>query len=78
MYDPRFSGRASGVPAVVTSTDLLKRDFTASRPDEKWCGDFKQIDTLEGVLFLSSCEDLFDRRLLEFAFSDTYPTAELA
>jgi transposase InsO family protein len=58
--------------------DLLKRDFAADEPDQKWCGDFKQIDTGEGALFLSSCEDLFGRRLLGFAFSDDYPTAELA
>lgn len=58
--------------------DLLGRDFTASRPDERWCGDFKQIDTGEGPTFLASCEDLFGRRMLGFAFSDDYPDAELA
>ncbi len=58
--------------------DLVKRDFTASKPDEKWCGDFKQIDTLEGPTYLSSCEDLFSRRMLGFALSDDYPDAELA
>jgi putative transposase len=58
--------------------DLLKRDFAADERDLKWCGDFKQFDTLEGPLFLSWCEDLFGWRMLGFAFSDTYPTAELA
>ena len=61
-----------------TIPDLLGRDFNASKPDEKWCGDFKQIDTLEGPTYLSSCEDLFSRRMLGFALSDDYPTAELA
>lgn len=63
---------------AVTIKDLVKRDFTASKPDEKWCGDFKQIDTGEGPIHLASCEDLFSRRMLGFAFSDDYPDAELA
>ena len=63
--------------APVTA-DLIRRDFTASRPDEKWCGDFKQINTLEGPVYLGTVEDLFSRRILGFALSDTYPTAELA
>lgn len=64
--------RANPIP------DLVGRDFTASEPDEKWCGDFKQIDTAEGPTYLASCVDLFSRRLLGFALSDDYPTAELA
>ena len=64
--------RAAPIP------DLLKRDFTASQPDEKWCGDFKQVNTAEGPTYLASCEDLFSRRLLGFALSDDYPDAKLA
>jgi transposase InsO family protein len=58
--------------------DLVQRDFSASAPNEKWCGDFKQIDTDDGPVFLASCEDLFSRRMLGFALSDRYPDAELA
>jgi putative transposase len=39
---------------------------------------FTSIDRLEDALCVSSCEDLFARRLLGFAFSDDYPIAELA
>ena len=63
--------------APVTA-DLIRRDFTAQRPNEKWCGDFKQINTLEGPVYLGTVEDLFSRRILGFALSDTYPTVELA
>ena len=63
---------------AVTIPDLVGRDFSATKPDEKWCGDFKQIDTLEGPTYLSSCEDLFSRRMLGFALSDDYPDAEFA
>jgi putative transposase len=58
--------------------DLVKRDFTASRPDEKWCGDFKQIDSAEGPVFLATCEDLFSRRMVGFALSEDYPDTALA
>lgn len=58
--------------------DLIGRDFGAERPDQKWTGDFKQIDTDEGPVYLGTCLDLFSRRMVGFALSDTYPTAELA
>ena len=64
--------RAEPVP------DLLRRDFTAGGVNEKWVGDFKQIDTGEGPVFLATVEDLFSRRMLGFAQSDRHPTAELA
>ena len=64
--------RAEPVP------DLLRRDFTADGVNEKWVGDFKQINTGEGPVFLATVEDLFSRRMLGFAQSDRHPTAQLA
>ena len=64
--------RAEPVP------DLLRRDFTADGVNEKWVGDFKQVNTAEGPVFLATVEDLFSRRMLGFAQSDRHPTAELA
>ena len=58
--------------------DLLGRDFSAEGVDRKWVGDFKQIHTAQGPVFLATVEDLFSRRLLGFALSDSHPTAELA
>ena len=68
--------RADKAAAVVP--DLLKRDFTAEAPDRKWVGDFKQVDTDAGPVYLATVEDLYSRRMLGFAQSDDYPTAELA
>ena len=64
--------------AAVPAPDLLGRDFSAEGVDRKWVGDFKQIHTGEGPVFLATVEDLFSRRLLGFALSDCHPTAELA
>ena len=58
--------------------DLLRRDFTVGGVNEKWVGDFKQIDTAEGPVFLATVEDLFSGRMLGFAQSSRHPTAELA
>ncbi|MXX23520.1 MAG: IS3 family transposase [Acidimicrobiaceae bacterium] len=64
--------------AAAPAPDLLQRDFTAQAPDQKWCGDFKQVPTGEGPVFLATVEDLYSRRMLVFATSDRYPTASLA
>ena len=64
--------------AAAAAPDLLGRDFTAEAPDQKWCGDFKQVDTDAGPVFLASVEDLYSRRMLGFATSERHPTAELA
>ena len=57
--------------------DLLRRDFTASAPNRKWCGDITEIPTDEGKLYLASVLDLYGRRLLACPMSD-HPDAELA
>ena len=39
--------------AAAPVADLLRRDFTADAPDHKWVGDFKQIDTAQGPVYLA-------------------------
>jgi putative transposase len=62
---------------AVPFPDLVGRDFSASAPNVKWCGDMTEIPTGEGKLYLASVEDLFSRRLLGFAMSE-HADAELA
>jgi len=61
--------------------DLLKRDFTASRPNAKWVGDMTEIPTgRDGrgqKLYLATVIDLYSRRLLGAA-TGLHPDAELA
>jgi putative transposase len=56
--------------------DLLRRDFTAAAPNQKWCGDITEIPTDEGKLYLASVLDLCGRRLLACPMSE-HPDAEL-
>src|SRR5215216_3320841 len=49
--------------------DLIKRNFTASAPNLRWCGDITEIPTGEGKLYLATVIDLYSRRLLAAATS---------
>ena len=57
--------------------DLLRRDFTAQRPNARWVGDMTEIPTASGKLYLATVIDLYSRRLLGAATS-LHPDAELA
>lgn len=57
--------------------DLLKRDFSAARPNARWVGDMTEIPTAAGKLYLATVIDLFSRRLLGAA-TGLHPDAELA
>ncbi len=49
--------------------DLLKRDFSADAPNQKWVGDMTEIPTASGKLYLATVIDLYSRRLLGAATS---------
>jgi len=48
----------------VSTPDLLLRDFTASRPNEKWCADFTYLRCWTGVVFLSFVIDVYSRMIV--------------
>lgn len=62
---------------AVAFEDLVKRDFTAARPDVAWVGDMTEVPTGEGKLYLATVLDLFSRRLVGWALSERCD-AELA
>ena len=63
--------------------DLLRRDFTADRPNARWVGDMTEIPTVDEhgqpgpKLYLATVIDLYSRRLLGAA-TGLRPDAELA
>jgi putative transposase len=73
----RFRSLTRPDKAAEPTPDLLKRDFSASGPDEKWCGDLTEIPTDEGKLYLASVLDLAARRIAGFALGEHHD-AELA
>jgi putative transposase len=56
-------------PSARVAPNLLNRDFTASRPNEKWTGDITAIWTYEGWLYFAVVLDLFSRRVVGWAMA---------
>lgn len=56
-----------------TAENILKRDFNASRPNEKWVTDVTEFKWYEGPvchkLYLSAILDLYDRSVVSFVLS---------
>ena len=46
--------------------NLLNRDFTAERPNQKWVTDISYIKTRQGTLYLSVIRDLFDNSIVAY------------
>lgn len=50
--------------APVSAPDLIGRDFTAARPNERWCGDITYIKTWDGWVYLATVIDLHSRAVV--------------
>jgi transposase InsO family protein len=61
-------------PGVVPASNRLNQDFSASAPNRKWVSDFTYIETGEGWLYLAVILDLFSRRVIGWAMSETMDT----
>lgn len=60
----------------IACPNLLKQDFFASAPNEKWVGDISYIKTGEGWLYLAVILDLFSRKVVSFSI-DNHMKSEL-
>jgi hypothetical protein len=56
-------------PTALRSPDRVKRDFTASRPDEKWFADFTYLRCWEGLVFFSFVIDAYSRMIVGWQFA---------
>ena len=46
--------------------NLLNREFTATKPNQKWVTDISYIHTKQGVLYLSMIRDLYDNSIVAY------------
>jgi transposase InsO family protein len=63
----RGSKKRTTIPdeaAVERARDLLQRDFTATRPNEKWVADLTYIRTWNGFCYLAFILDCYSRRIV--------------
>jgi len=49
---------------ALRAPDLLRRDFTATAPNEKWVADFTYASTWSGVVYVAFIVDVFSRRIV--------------
>jgi putative transposase len=69
-----YSGKKKRKPKTTIGTisgkDLLKRDFIAQKPNEKWCADITYIP-LKGIfVYLSVILDLYARKIVGWSLKD--------
>ena len=46
--------------------NILNREFTAERPNQKWVTDISYIHTKQGILYLSIIRDLYDNSIVAY------------
>ena len=66
----RFKSTTKRNKTQLAAPNLLKRDFEADQPDQKWLADITYITTQEGWLYLATILDLYTRRIVGWAMSD--------
>jgi putative transposase len=56
--------------------DLLHRDFTAARPNQRWVADFTYVATWSGIVYVAFVVDVFSRAIVGWSAA-TSKRAEL-
>jgi transposase InsO family protein len=59
--------------AHAVAPNVLAREFTATAPDQKWVADLTYVPTAEGWLYLALILDLFSRKFVGWAMSESMP-----
>ncbi len=61
-------------PSKRPAKNVLDRVFTAERPDQKWVTDITYLPSSEGWVYLATVVDLFSRKVVGWAMSDSLAT----
>ena len=65
-------------PTKEPAPNVLDRDFTATRPNQKWVTDITYLPTLAGWVYVAVVLDLFSRKVVGWAISDSLATPLVA
>ncbi len=68
----KFSPSTNAINHV--SNNLIGRNFSASKPDEKWVSDITYIQLERGFVYLAVIMDLFTRQIIGWALDKTMTT----
>jgi putative transposase len=67
----RYKATTDSSHKLPVPENVLDRNFTAARENQAWVSDITYIATGEGWLYLTTVIDLFDRKVVGWAFSNT-------
>ena len=62
-------------PDALRAPDLVKRNFTAERPDALWVTDLTYVPTRSGMAYVCFIVDAFSRRIVGWRVAATMRTA---
>ena len=65
----RFKHTTDSNHTLPVAPNLLAREFTAERPNQRWVGDTTELVTPVGKLYLASILDLYSRFIVGWALS---------
>jgi putative transposase len=69
----RFTTKSD--PSHVRAPDLVKRAFSATRPDQLWVSDFTYCSTWSGIVYVAFIVDVFSRRIVGWKAARQMTTA---
>jgi transposase InsO family protein len=64
LSSDRKKKRVKTTIPLKNGKDLIKRDFTAEKPNQKWCSDISYLPTRNGFVYLAVILDLYSRKVV--------------
>ena len=61
-------------PEQTAAPDLVRREFSADRPDQLWVADITYVPTRAGFLYLATVLDVWSRRVVGWSMRDDMAT----
>jgi putative transposase len=71
----KFKATTNSNHKLPVAPNLLRQDFSASKPNEKWVSDITYIWTEEGWLYLAVVMDLYSRMVVGWCMSERMTSA---
>lgn len=69
-YIRRPKGLTKADPQAQKAENLIKQDFAALKPNEKWLTDITEVPCIDGKLYLAPVLDCFDGSIVGFKTDD--------
>ena len=71
----RFKLTTKVNPNSKAAPNVLNRDFTAMKPNQRWVADITYIATAEGWLYVAAVMDLYSRRIVGLSMNERMTTS---